>query len=198
MQTISASDPAAAAALRDCLGAGGLAAYPTDTLYGLGVDAQSDVALRRLIDAKGRGGPFSIMVGNVKRLAEILLVPPASVGNIRLMLPGPYAFIAPPHQPDLWPKLLTGGRANLGVRVPGHAFLAALYSGWDKPVVTTSANRTGRPALQDPAEIARQFGNRLDLIIDGGILPASRGSTLIDVSQQEWQVLRQGDGPFPV
>ncbi len=197
MRVVSAMDPAAPGLMRAVMAEGGLAAYPTDTLYGLGVDARNASALHRLGRCKGRTGPFSSMLQAPEAVAEILLVSTAHVDKLLTMLPGPYTFIAPPREPALWPDLLTGGTGRLSVRVPEHPFLRQLYRDWKMPVVTTSVNLAGQPALDDPQAIAEQFEGQLDLLIDGGVLPPSKGSTIIDISAAEWQVIRQGDGDLP-
>lgn len=196
MQVLAADDNRAPRRCRDILAGGGLIVYPTDTLYGFGVDPFNEAAIERLIAAKGRPGPFSVMVGSLDRLNEILLVPTADGENIRLMLPGPFTFVAPPREPKLWPPALTGSASSLGVRVANHPFLTGLFAGSPQAIVSTSVNATGQPPLQDSEAISSLFGNALDLLIDAGRLPTSRGSTVMDLSQTPWRVLRQGDGEW--
>ena len=194
MESLPQSHPDASRRFWQTIAAGGLVAYPTDTLYGLGVDAGNGVALEQLALLKGRPGPFSVMVGRYEQLTEYALIPPQLANKLSRMLPGPYTFILPVREQGTLPPRLSGPDGRIGFRVPDHPFLRDVYRYQSGLVVTTSANRAGKPAIQDPQAIAEQFSDAVDLLIDGGSLPDSKGSTIIDPAVSPWLIIRQGDG----
>ncbi len=194
MRRIAATDPAAPALFWQTIRAGGLVAYPTDTLYGLGADAENHTAVEYLAEVKGREGPFSVMVGHLEQLAEYGLVSQAIADKLPGMLPGPYTILLPPRRPEKLPPAIMGPRGKVGFRVPRHPFIPAAFQQARGLVITTSVNRAGQPPLQDPEAIQDQFEGQIGLLVDGGILPPSRGSTVVDLTTAPWRVIRQGDG----
>ncbi len=194
MESLPQTHPDAGRRFWQTIEAGGLVAYPTDTLYGLGVDAGNGVALEQLAQVKGRPGPFSVMVGRYEQLTEYALIPPQLANKLSYMLPGPYTFLLPARETVSLPPSLAGPDGRIGFRVPDHPFLRDIYRYRSSPVVTTSANRVGEPPIQDPKAIAEQFYEAIDLLIDGGSLPYSKGSTVIDPAVSPWRIIRQGDG----
>ncbi len=180
------------AIIRDCLRAGGVIAYPTDTLYGLGGNFRS-LAVHAAIDRlKGRSGaPYSVAVADLSMLESLVAeVPDAFRKRLQGLLPGKFTFLFRPG-PAVDPALLRGS-GKIGIRMPNLPLLPGLISALGFPLVSTSANRSGEAPLQDPAAIAREFPG-LDLLIDGGSLPPSKGSTVIDVTGETPHVVRRGD-----
>ncbi len=174
--------------------AGGLVAYPTDTLYGLGADALSHTAAEELAEVKGREGPFSVMVGHLEQLEEYGLVSQEIADKLAGMLPGPYTILLPPRCPEKLSSSIISPGEKVGFRVPRHPFIQAAFQQARGLVITASVNRAGQPPLQDPEAIQDQFERQIDLLVDGGVLPPSRGSTVVDLTTVPWQVIRQGDG----
>ncbi|MCH8328655.1 MAG: L-threonylcarbamoyladenylate synthase, partial [Candidatus Marinimicrobia bacterium] len=195
---LKSGDPKSTTTFTECLAAGGLAVYPTDTLYGLGVAADNGDAIKRLERLKGRGGPFSVMAGSLSSLEKILLVHQEDRDKIRHMLPGPYAIIGPARFAGQWHASLLGPDDTLSVRIGDHPWLKRLFANWEKTMITTSVNRTTEPALQSPGEIVARLGDDIDLLIDGGVLAPSKGSTMLKIGAGQWQLLRQGDGAWPL
>ena len=194
MKRIAATDPAAPAMFWQTIRSGGLVVYPTDTLYGLGSDAENRAAAERLAKVKGREGPFSVMVGHREQLEEYGLVSPQIADKFINMLPGPYTILLPPRHPEQLSPLVKGAGGKVGFRVPRHPFIQEAFQLAKGLVITTSVNHAGRPPLQDPAAIQDQFEEQIDLLIDSGILPPSKGSTVVDPTTTPWQVIRRGDG----
>lgn len=194
MKRVAATDPSASERFWQTIQAGRLVVYPTDTLYGFGVDALSLPAIKRLMAVKGRTGPFSVMVGHLDQLSEYALVSPQIHDKLVQMLPGPYTIILAPRKPEAFPEPVMSPDGMVGFRVPRHPFIQAAFRQSRGLVITTSVNRTGQPPLQDPETIIDSFGHDIDLLIDGGPLPDSRGSTVVNPATQPWQVIRQGDG----
>ncbi len=194
MESLPQTHPDAGRRFWQTIEAGGVVAYPTDTLYGLGVDAGNGVALDLLALVKGRPGPFSVMVGRYEQLTEYALIPPQLANKLSHMLPGPYTFLLPAREMNSLPPKLISPDGRIGFRVPDHPFLRDVFRYQSGLVVTTSANRVGEPPIQDPKAIAEQFHDAIDLLIDGGGLPPSKGSTVIDPAVSPWRIIRQGDG----
>ncbi len=197
MERLPDNNPAAARRFWDTIDGGGLVVYPTDTLYGMGVAAGDRAALERLARLKDRPGPFSVMVGQFEQLNEYALITPPLAVKLSHMLPGPFTFLLPARDPDSLPPSVVGPGGRIGCRVPGHRFLREAYAARSDLVVTTSVNLSGEPPIQDPDLIATRFGDGLDLLIDGGVLPPSLGSTLVDTNTEPWMILRPGDGLVP-
>ncbi|UCH63019.1 MAG: threonylcarbamoyl-AMP synthase [Fidelibacterota bacterium] len=196
MKRIAVTDPAAPAMFWQTIRAGGLVAYPTDTLYGLGVDAENHTAAGDLAEVKGRRGPFSVMVGHLEQLEEYGLVSTEIADKLASMLPGPYTILLQPRYPEKLSSLIIGHKGKVGFRVPRHPFIQAAFHQARGLVITTSVNEAGQPPLQNPETIQLQFKEQIDLLVDGGTLSPSRGSTVVDPTTAPWQVIRQGDGKY--
>ena len=194
MKRVAASDPAAPARFWQTIQANGLVVYPTDTLYGFGVDGLHLPAIERLMAVKGRTGPFSVMVGGPGQLREYALVSSQINDKLVQMLPGPYTIVLTPRKPEAFPEPVISPVGMVGFRVPRHPFIQAAFQQARGLVISTSVNRSGQPPLQDPEAIIDSFGPDIDLLIDGGLLPGSRGSTVVNPAVQPWQIIRQGDG----
>jgi L-threonylcarbamoyladenylate synthase len=180
-------------AIRACLLDDGAIAYPTDTLYGLGGHFLSLAAHGRIDALKGRDGqPYSAAAAGLEMLGTLVADVPAAFGErLRGLLPGPFTFLFRP-APGLDPRLVRNSGA-IGVRVPALPTLLRLIGLLGFPLVSTSANRSGRPPLNDPARIAREFPD-LDILVDGGVLPPSAGSTVVDLTAVPPRIVRQGAG----
>ncbi len=195
MKTIDViGDPAAGideavAALRG----GGVIVYPTDTLYGFGVDARNGRAVRRLREIKGRsrGLVFSVMLPTVEDLVAFVTVDIALVGVLKV-LPGPYTFIFP--SKVRLPDGVIGKGRGLGVRIPDHPVALAIAGGFGGPVITTSVNRTGDTPLTDPSEIKTAFDREVDLMLDAGPI-RGHASTVVSFMDRRAEVVRHGAGP---
>jgi len=172
---------------------GGVVVYPTDTLYGFGVDARNGQAVRRLREIKGRsrGLVFSVMLPTVEELVALVTVDIALVGVLKV-LPGPYTFIFP--SKVKLPDGVIGKGRGLGVRIPDHPVALAIAAGFGGPVITTSVNRTGDPPLTDPSEISKAFDNEVDLMLDAGPI-GGRASTVVSFMDKRPEVVRRGAGP---
>jgi L-threonylcarbamoyladenylate synthase len=183
--------PANFAKIGDCLRADGVIAYPTDTLYGLGGNFYSPAAMKKIDLLKKREDmPYSVAVGSVVMLESLVAeVPDIFRSRLKKLLPGKFTFLFKP-APTIDPLLLKNSE-RIGIRIPGLPLLLQLISALGFPLVSTSANLSGRPPLNDPRRIAREFPG-LDLLIDGGVLPASAGSTIVDVAMAPPKIVRRG------
>jgi L-threonylcarbamoyladenylate synthase len=193
MLRMKSSDPDAQRLFWQTIAAGGLAVYPTDTLYGIGADATTHAAVERITALKAKQGPFSVMIGDVTQLQEYALVPEEITIKLEGMLPGPYTILLPPRFPEALSSLVVS-EGKVGFRIPNHPFIESVFRAGTIPVISTSVNRTTQMPLQDPDEIEDQFGDYITLLVDDGVLASSHGSTVLDPAVEPWRILRQGDG----
>ncbi len=162
------------------LAAQGVIAVPTETYYGLAVRPTEPLALRRLIEIKGRPSdkPILVLIGNPSHLARLVAsIPPAAAVLMELLWPGPLTIVFPA-APDL-SLLLTAGTGTIGIRLSPLASLRRLLS-QTGPLTGTSANRSSEPPLDSAAGVQRALGSALDMILDGGRTPGGLASTIVD------------------
>ena len=176
------------------IGAGGVVAYPTEAVYGLGCDPADADAVERVLALKGRDAEKGLILvaADANQLAPWLApLEPAWRSRMDAVWPGPVTFVVPA-APTV-PERLSGGRPTLAVRVSDHPVVRALCVGCGHPLVSTSANRSGEPALRDAAAVARTFGvatgeataPRLDAVVAGDLGGRERPSTIVDVRTGE-------------
>jgi L-threonylcarbamoyladenylate synthase len=172
---------------------GGMVAFPTETFYGLGVDALNSDAVVRLFAAKGRpeSKPVLVLVASVA-MAEAL-APEISAGARELMArhwPGPLTLVlrAAPHVPFQ----LTAGTGTIGMRIPGHAVALGLVNAAGLAVTAPSANPSDQPPPLTAETVREYFGEALDLILDGGPTAGGPASTVADCTVWPPRILRQG------
>jgi len=175
------------------LGGGGIIAYPTETVYGLGVDALNERAIRRLFEIKSRSldKPVSILVRDTHMLGRVVSrVPSLARPIMEKHWPGPVTIIFPASE-DI-PPILTGQTGTIAVRISPHPFVRHLFDSFDSPLTSTSANISGGRSLMEPEDILRTFGGLIDLVIDMSDFTEGIGSTLIDVTGGRARIVRQG------
>lgn len=169
----------------DVLRRDGLIVYPTETVYGLGGDAFSDIAIDRVYEAKSRlrGKPISIAVSDMEMLACVAYVDDAAEQFINRFLPGPVTVILRAKQ--CLPAELTGGTGMIGIRWPDHEIALAIVRELDAPITATSANISGDISPRTISEV----NVRHDYFVDGGELPGTP-STVVDLQAKE--IVRPG------
>lgn len=187
----SADNPLALSRALEILKSGGLLAFPTDTVYGLGALVFNKAAVKGIYAAKGRPTEKAIpvLIGDADDLAKVV----AEVPEIALRLatrfwPGPLTLVVPKH-PDL-PEAVSAA-PTIGVRIPNHPVALALLR-LAGPMAVTSANRSGQPSPCTAQEVLSQLGGRIAMILDGGKTPGGVPSTVVDCVGGDPQVLREG------
>lgn len=184
-----------------CLEEGGLIVYPTDTLYGLGVDVFNRKAVNKLFLVKQRDmrNPVSLMLHSIQQIKEIFGIDsPALRTDLEKLLPGKYtAVINNPLQKKI-PIIENVNEPGtylekVGVRIPDHAVCKELTTLIDSPISTTSANLSGAKNVFNIQDIIAYMGDKLDLILDAGPIKQSKGSTVIDFTHTPYKILRAGD-----
>jgi L-threonylcarbamoyladenylate synthase len=182
---------------RRVLTSGGVLALPTETFYALAVNPLDEAALARLFALKERPAskPVLVLVGDPAMLDQVAgEVPAAGARLLPRFWPGPLTLILPAREG--LPELLTGGTGTIGVRVPRQAVTCRLLTFLGFPVTGTSANRSGAAPLVEAAAVAREFGDRVDLILDAGPCPGGLPSTIVDVTSIPPRLVRAGAVPL--
>ncbi|MDD4900885.1 MAG: L-threonylcarbamoyladenylate synthase [Patescibacteria group bacterium] len=187
----------------DCLKRGRVIAYPTDTIYGLGCDAGNSSAVEKIKKIKGpafapptprlrwvskasagegkRKKPFIILVGDFKMLQQYCVVDEEQMEYLKKTWPGPVTVILKSKR-NL-PDELTCGRDSLAVRLPASDFLVKIISKAGLPIVSTSLNKSGEPALNSVASLEKYFSELPDLAIDAGECKNAKPSRLVDLRE---------------
>jgi L-threonylcarbamoyladenylate synthase len=192
---------AAVPAVRRHLGRGGLLAYPTETVYGLGSRArEADVAALSALKGRAAGKPFLLLVAS-RQMAERagLVFSPAANALAEAFWPGPLTLILPGG--GRLPASLCGPEGGFAVRWTSHAGIAWLIGELDEPLTSTSANRPGGPTAPGVGAIQDLFADATDdgtlLILDGGVLGNVPPSTIVDCTGQTPRMVREGALPRP-
>ena len=179
----------AAAILR----AGGLVAFPTETVYGLGANALDAAAVRRIFAAKGRPA-YNPLIAHVADIAGACALvtewPPLAQALAERFWPGPLTLVLPKRA--MVPDEVTAGRGSVAVRVPAHPVALALLAAAGVPLAAPSANRFTELSPVTAAQVARSLGDGVDLILDGGRTDVGIESTVIDLSVFPPVLLRPG------
>lgn len=179
----------AAAVLRG----GGLVAFPTETVYGLGSNAWDAEATRRVFDVKGRpaDNPLIVHVADHGQLAAVAAIAPPLAQRLAAQFwPGPLTVVVDAVA-DL-PLVTTGGLTTVGVRMPAHPAALALLGMAGVPVAAPSANRSGRPSPTTAAHVLDDLGGQVDVVLDGGPCQIGVESTVVDARGRAPVVLREG------
>jgi len=171
---------------------GGVIAFPTDTVYGLGADAFNSKAVERIYGIKNRPKhrQFPLLLADVGRLTTLAdPVPEIAWFLARRFWPGGLTLIL--SRKDSTPSYLASS-PTIAVRVPNHPVCQTLIRDLGNPLIGTSANISGQPAALTAAEVEQQLGEGIDLVIDGGRCPGGKESTIVDITHQPPIILREG------
>ena len=186
-------DPLALTSAVEVLRRGGIVAYPTDTLFGLGVDALNEAAVERIFEVKGRpqGMPLPLIIGEPEQLEMVAdTVTECAWKFASAFWPGGLTLVVPVG-PNV-PALVTARGWKVAVRLPDHPIPRELARQLGRPITGTSANRSGGPDPSTAESVQNQFHNTIDMILRGGSAPAGRSSTVLDITGHQPKVLRHG------
>lgn len=190
-----------------CLKAGNSVVYPTDTAYGLAVDATNVIAVKRLYRLKGRHfiKPIHVVVGSLAAAKKLVKFNRKAEKLFKKFLPGPLTLVlplrsAPIHRPGKLingraTELLSARTGTLGIRMPKNSAALALARKLRHPITATSANLSGQPACYSAQQVAAHFKKRKfqpDLIVDAGKLPKVKPSTIVALDGESVKILRVG------
>lgn len=177
----------------EILQAGGVAAFPTETFYGLAVDATNGDAIERIFQIKGRSfsSPIALIAGSRNDISSLIMkTSPVAKKLMKAFWPGPLTllFLA---SPKINPRL-TAGTGKIGIRISSHPIADSLANCLGCPITATSANLSGAAECTSANEVVSSLGGLLDLVIDGGPIPGGMGSTFIDTTVDPPTCLRKG------
>jgi L-threonylcarbamoyladenylate synthase len=185
-------DAAAITKAAEVIRAGGLVAFPTETVYGLGADGLSEAAVRRIFEAKGRPESKGLILHLCEpaQAREVAEVSPEAERLMAAFWPGPLTLVLPAL--PVVPAVTTGGGNTVAVRMPDHPVALALIRAAGRPIAAPSANPSGAPPPRTATEVLAGLDGRFDLLLDAGSTPLGTPSTLLDLTQQPPRILRQG------
>lgn len=185
-------DPAAFALASDLLRRGGLVAFPTETVYGLGADALNRDAVLSIFAAKGRpaDNPLIVHIHDRSQLNDLCEIPPLAEPLMDAFWPGPLTllFVRKP----VVPPEVTAGLPTVAIRMPSHPVAAAMLRACDLPVAAPSANTSGRPSPTAAAHVLEDMNGKIPLILDGGSCDVGLESTVLDLCHGRPTILRPG------
>jgi len=172
---------------------GGIVAFPTDTVYGLGAAINIAPAVAKVYQVKGRPPSMAlpILLADKSEITEVAeAVPPVAWLLADKFLPGALTMVL--LKSESVPDIVSGGGRTIAIRIPAHPVPISLARGLGAPIVGTSANLSGSPSALTAKEVYNQLGDRVDLIINGGRCPGGRESTIVDLTGETPLILRQG------
>ena len=181
----------------DILKSGGVVVYPTDTYYGIGCDIMNKKAIEKIyqIKQRNRSKPFSFICSDLKNISRYAKVSNYAYKTMKRLLPGPYTFIL--EGSKLVPKIMLTKRKTAGIRVPENPICLMLVKELGNPVITTSATMPDGTIFHDASLIHDYFGNRVDAVIDGSIVPGSPSSVIMLINDIP-EVIRKGLGDVSI
>ena len=193
-ETLDADEGGIARAVH-ILSDGGLVAVPTETVYGLAARADSDTAVARIYEAKGRPSfnPLIVHVASLEQAREFAEFPPAAQRLAREYWPGPLTLVLPRHRGARLAPAVTAGLETLALRMPAHPVMRALLDRTGFPLAAPSANRSGFISPTSPAHVLASLDGRIDAVLDGGECERGLESTIAAVrADGSVEVLRPG------
>lgn len=193
-ETLDADEGGIARAVH-ILSDGGLVAVPTETVYGLAARADSDTAVARIYEAKGRPSfnPLIVHVASLEQAREFAEFPPAAQRLAREYWPGPLTLVLPRHRGARLAPAVTAGLETLALRIPAHPVMRALLDRTGFPLAAPSANRSGFISPTSPAHVLASLDGRIDAVLDGGECERGLESTIAAVrADGSVEVLRPG------
>ena len=165
--------------------------YPTDTLYGFGVDAINNEAIKKLNILKKRNQPYSIIVSSINMLKTYCDFNLQLHNFIDKIFPGPFTLIMNKKN-NILPSLLTNNLDTIGIRMPNSKFIIDVINKINRPIVTTCVNIHNQKSLNSISEIESEFSN-INFFYNS-LYKNSKGSTIVDCTKFPYKIIRQGDG----
>jgi L-threonylcarbamoyladenylate synthase len=194
---LRADDPAAVDRAAARLRAGGLVAFPTETVYGLGADATQEQAVARIFEAKDRPrfNPLIAHCADLETAAAEGAFDQRAQALAEAFWPGPMTLVLPRRPDTRVARLASAGLDTVALRVPAHPQARALLAATGRPVAAPSANRSGTVSPTTAQHVAEGLGDRVDLILDGGPCGVGVESTVVDLTGADPVLLRPGGVP---
>ncbi|MFC1798434.1 L-threonylcarbamoyladenylate synthase [Thermodesulfobacteriota bacterium] len=177
----------------ETLKAGGIIAYPTDTYYGIGCDILNKKSIEKiyLLKSRNKNKPFSFICSGLKNISHYAKVSNYAYKTMKRLLPGPYTFVLEGSR--LVPKMMLTRRKTAGIRVPANRICINLVKELGNPIISTTATMSDGTFFYDPSLIHDYFKTRIDIVIDGGIVPG-QPSSVISLINDIPEIIRKGVG----
>jgi L-threonylcarbamoyladenylate synthase len=193
------ADAAGLKAAADLLRSGGLVAFPTETVYGLGADATDDRAVARIFAAKRRPrfNPLIVHLADSKEASRLVRWSDAAEALAARFWPGPLSLVLERRDGCPLSTLVSAGGPTAALRVPAHPVARALLEAVGRPVAAPSANAAGRISPTTATHVVAGLGDSVDLVLDGGACPVGVESTVVDLASSPPRLLRPGGLPRP-
>lgn len=172
---------------------GGLVAFPTETVYGIGANALKPDVVRKIYAAKGRpsDNPLIVHIGHASEVAHyVASIPDIAYPLMEAFWPGPLTLIF--EKNELIPDLITGGLSTVAIRVPSHPVARGIIEASGLPIAAPSANLSGKPSPTIASHVIEDLNGRVDMIVDGGDAQIGLESTVLDLTQPLPMILRPG------
>ena len=170
---------------------GKVVAFPTDTVYGVGVRYDDEAAIEAMKRSKGRpeSKPFPMMVCDEVQMASVAWIDEDILRLVKRLTPGALTLVL--RKKETVPDFVTNGKDTIAIRIPDHRFVLDLLEKVGVPMLVTSANLSDHPSCRTYAEVMEQLDGRIDAIVDG---PCGSGvaSTIVDVTSKPFKILREG------
>jgi len=183
----------------DCLKRGGVIIYPTDTVYGIGCDINNRKAVERICNIrniKPEKAQFSFICSDLSHISEFCSqIDNSTFKLMKRVLPGAYTFIL--NATNKVPKLFQSKKRTVGIRIPDNSIPLEIVKELGNPIMTASVYDVGDMVeyITDPELIHERFGDKVDMVIDGGY-GGFEGSTVINCASGEIEIVREGKGPI--
>ena len=179
--------------VHDVFKKGGIVAYPTDTVYGIGCDIMNKKAIEKvyLLKQRHKSKPFSYICSGLKNISHYAKVSNYAYKTMKRLLPGPYTFILEGSRQV--PKMMLTKRKTAGIRVPENAICLSLVKELGNPIITTSATMPDGTIINDPSLIHDYYRSRIDIVIDGGP-SGDNPSSVVSLIDDIPEIIRKGKG----
>ncbi|MFH0733069.1 MAG: L-threonylcarbamoyladenylate synthase [bacterium] len=172
---------------------GGLVAFPTETVYGLGANGFNPTAVAKIFEAKSRPkfNPLILHICDVLQIEQISSIDLKSIENlVTAFFPGPLTLVVP--KKNIVPDIVTAGNLTVAVRMPNHKIALDLIKSAGVPIAAPSANKFGKLSPTTANHVAKQLKDKVDIILDGGQCSVGVESTIIEISGNDYYLLRHG------
>ncbi len=172
---------------------GGLVAYPTDTVYGLGACSGNTRAVEKIYKVKNRplNMPLPLLLADVSWIERLVkFIPDIAYPFIETFMPGALTLVMP--KAESVSDTISGGKDTVALRVPAHVITIALIEGTGSPLIGTSANLSGKSSALTADEVNTQLGDKIEYVLDGGRCPGGKESTVLDVTGEIPVIIREG------
>tara|TARA_Y100000389_G_scaffold57542_1_gene53575 strand:+ start:5584 stop:6183 length:600 start_codon:yes stop_codon:yes gene_type:complete len=188
------SDDKSVSIALDIIKSNNLLILPTDTIYGIAADANSDIAIRKIYDLKKRSNkkPIAIFLKNIQEIEQNFILNDLERKIIRKYTPGAITIILKTKKNSKFSKLLNQNDDSLAVRIPDQEFCLKLLVNYNNAIAVSSSNMSGEKEINDVKQLQKKFKDKINLIVEGRISDNQISSTIVKIESGQLKILRQG------